>query len=69
MELIKLIIEYLFGKKYYANVVNRLGTEELMLSSYIFRTKEEAKEHRRELLHNKSFSYYCTITFRTKKEL
>ena len=43
------IIAFLFGHKYYANVIYTRGTTRQELSSFIHRSKEEAEQHRRDL--------------------
>lgn len=65
---LKEIIAFLFGRKYYANIVGTKGTDKTELCSYIFRTKEEANRHRDSLLTTLSFQYIETISFRSRKE-
>lgn len=62
------IAEFLFGKKYYANIINTRGTTKFELSSFIFQTKEEAMEHKSNLMYgNLSFVYIETVSFRSRK--
>lgn len=63
------ILAFLFGRKYYANVVATNGTAKIEICSYIFATPEEAKKHQRELDTNLSFSYVTTVSFRSRKNL
>ena len=42
---LKEIIAFLFGRKYYANIVATKGTTKQEICSYIFATKEAAKQH------------------------
>ena len=65
---LKEIIAFLFGRKYYANMVGTKGTEKMEMWSYIFRTKEAADKHRDGLLTTLSFRYIETISFRSRKE-
>lgn len=62
---LRLITEFLLGRKYYANIVGTRGTTKTELSSYIFTNKEDAREHARSLYANRSYSYVETITFRS----
>ncbi|HIT83300.1 MAG TPA: hypothetical protein IAA99_03770 [Candidatus Avibacteroides faecavium] len=65
---LKEIIAFIFGRKYYANIVGTKGTAEMQLCSFIFRTKAEAGKHRDELMSTLSFKYIETISFRSRKE-
>lgn len=69
MELLSLIIEHLFGRRYYANIVYHIGSRRCDISSYIFTTIEEAREHRDRLKDNRSFRFIQTISFRSKEPL
>ena len=69
MELISLIIDHLFGRRYYANIVYHIGSRRCDISSYIFTTIEEAREHRDRLKDNRSFRFVQTISFRSKEPL
>ena len=62
------IIAFIFGHKYYANIVNTRGTDKCEISCFIFHTPEEAEEHRRSLDTTLSFLYIETISFRSRKE-
>ena len=46
---LKEIIAFLFGRKYYANIVATKGTTKQEICSYIFATKEAANRHRLEI--------------------
>lgn len=65
---LKEIIAFLFGRKYYANIVAIKGTAEMQICSYIFRTKEQAAKHRDTLMTTLSYSYIETISFRSRRE-
>ena len=60
------IVAFIFGHKYYANIVNTIGTDRFELASFIFLTKEEAIRHRRSLDTTRSYQYVQTITFRSR---
>lgn len=63
------LIQRIFGLKYYANIVHDRGTNERLLSSFIFPSRERAYAHRHELLLNRSFMYVETVSFRSHKNL
>lgn len=65
--LIEKILAHLFGHKYYANIINRTGTDIDEISCFIFTTREQANAHRESLLTNRSFSFVETISFRSRK--
>ena len=62
------IIAFVFGHKYYANIVNTRGTDKCELTSFIFRTKKEAEKHRKALESTRTFDYIETVTFRSRRE-
>ena len=64
--LLSLIADFLFGAKYYANIVQMRGTSRVDISSYVFSTYEEAMEHRREVEGTASYGYVETISFRSR---
>lgn len=64
----KKIINRLFGHKYYANIINRRGTDMIDVSSFIFRTRKEADAHRDSLTNNRSFMYIETVSFRSRRK-
>lgn len=65
---LKEIIAFLFGRKYYANIVGTKGVAKMELCSYIFKSKEEADKHREILMTTMSFRYIETISFRSRKD-
>lgn len=65
--LLELIAEFLFGKKYWCNIVNTRGTDKCEMSSYIFASKAESEKHKERLCANASYMYMETISFRSKK--
>ena len=54
------IAAFLFGHKYYANIVNTRGAERYEIASYIFPSKYEADQHRLRISHGTG-----TVTLRT----
>lgn len=65
---LKEIIAFLFGRKYYANIVGTKGTDKIEICSYIFSTKEDAGKHRETLMTTMSFRYIETVSFRSRKD-
>ncbi len=65
---LKEIVAFLFGRKYYANIVATKGTDKMELCSYIFPDKAEADKHRDDLQTTLSFIFIETISFRSRKE-
>lgn len=65
---LKEIVAFLFGRKYYANIIGTRGVNEYQICSFIFREKKEADKHRNELMKTMSFCYIETISFRSRKE-
>ncbi len=60
------IAEFLFGKKYFANVINTLGTANCELSCFIFETKRDAEIHRQQIASTQSYRWVETVTFRSR---
>lgn len=65
---LKEVIAFLFGRKYYANIVATKGTDKTEICSYIFTCKEDADKHRDGLETTRSFIFIETISFRSRKE-
>ena len=65
---INAIIEFVLGKKYYANIIYTRGTRRCEISSIIFLTRKEADKHRMELLGTLSYLWIETISFRSRKD-
>ena len=65
---LKEVIAFLFGRKYYANIVATKGTDKTELCSYIFKSEEEADKHRADLQTTLSFLFIETVSFRSRKE-
>lgn len=61
------ILAFLFGRKYYANIIATKGVSKMDICSFIFSTKEAAARHRAEIDATMSFSYVETISFRSRR--
>ncbi len=62
------IVEFLLGKKYYANIINSVGTSNCEISSFIFDNRQDADRHRQEINSTRSFQWVETISFRTRSD-
>lgn len=63
------VIAFIFGHKYYANIINTRGTSHIEMSSFIFSSREDADEHRKVIEETRSYIYVETVSFRSRKEL
>lgn len=61
------IIAFLFGRKYYANIIATKGMPKQEICSYIFTTRAAADKHRMEIDTTLSFVFVETISFRSRK--
>lgn len=61
------ILAFLFGRKYYANIIATKGVAKQEICSYIFATREAAERHRDEIETTLSFRFIETISFRSRK--
>lgn len=66
--LISEIGAFLFGRRYYANIINIKGTVRCEISCYIFCSKAEAARHREGLEGNMSYKFVETISFRSRRD-
>ncbi len=64
---LKEIIAFIFGRKYYATIIRTKGVDKTEICSFIFRTKEDAEKHKRDIQTTLSFEYVETISFRSRK--
>jgi hypothetical protein len=64
------IFAFIFGRKYYANIVRTRGVLKDEMCSYIFSSPEEARAHR-DVIENEtdSFRFVATISFRSRRDL
>lgn len=67
MTLIQQIIALILGNQYWANIINTRGTDRCELCCFIFTTKEDAEQHRRDLGTNATFMYIETVSFRSRR--
>jgi len=63
------LLDYLFGPRYWANIVRTRGTDRVEICSYIFRTRADARAHQTTLESLRSYDYLATISFRTRAPL
>lgn len=62
------ITDFIFGKKYYANIVNTRGTGKCELTGPIFRTKADAIAHKQANIDSTyTYMYIETVSFRSRK--
>lgn len=61
------IVAFIFGHKYYVNIVNTRGTTRCETTSFIWSTKQQAMEHKMRLEDNRSFRYVETVSFRSRE--
>ena len=62
------ITDFVLGTKYYANIINTIGTDKCEICCFIFHTKDEAEAHKMTLATTRSFMWVETISFRSRKE-
>lgn len=62
------IVEFLLGKKYYANIINSAGTAKCEISSFIFESLMDAEKHRQEINSTRSYQWVETVSFRSRNE-
>lgn len=62
------VINFLFGRKYYANIIHVKGTDRCEISCYIFRTPAQAANHRRIIGTTLSYHYIETVSFRSRND-
>lgn len=60
------IVEFIFGRKYYANIINTRGTNKYELSCFIFSSKAEADKYKKDLETNMSYMHIEQISFRSR---
>lgn len=64
--LLKEIVSFLFGRKYYANIINTKGTNMTELCCFIFSDLEEVERHKMEILSTSSYQFVETVSFRSR---
>lgn len=68
MTVLQKIIQLFFGRKYYAVVVNRIGTFDEEIASFVFKNMDEVEKYKRELQLNSTYRYVETISFWSKRD-
>lgn len=61
------ILTFLFGHKYYVNIVNTKGTNTIETSSYIHRSIISAMKHKKQIENTRLYGYVETVSFRSRK--
>lgn len=62
------IVAFIFGHKYYANIVQVKGLGgSVELTSFIHPTREDAEKHIRDILETVSYAYVETVSFRSRE--
>ncbi len=62
------ICDFLFGRRYWANIVRTRGTAKPDICAEIFRTKAAADAHREQIGTTMSYAWVETICFRSRRE-
>ena len=62
------ICDFLFGRRYWANIVRTRGTGDADLGSFIFRSKAAADAHHTQIDTTLSYTWVETVCFRSRKE-
>lgn len=62
------IVALILGRKYYANIIHTRGSNKCEVSSFIFRSKKEANQHRAALENNLSYKFVETVSFRSRHD-
>lgn len=65
ISLLHLIIDHLFGHRYYVNIYNRRGTAQICISANLHYTLSAAKAEAAQP--NASFLFIETVSFRSHK--
>lgn len=61
------IIAFVFGRKYYANIIATKGVERQEICSFIFTSRAQAERHRMEVETTLSFYFVETVSFRSRR--
>lgn len=62
------IIDFLFGAKYYANIIVTRGTTRHEMSSFIFRSRANAERHKAQIASTASYQWVETVSFRSRND-
>ncbi len=60
------IIEFLLGKKYFANIINTRGARRCEICCFIFASRKDAEKHKQEIDSTASYQWLETISFRSR---
>lgn len=66
--LLTLVLEFIFGRKYYVNIIATKGVIRTECTSFIHPTKESAMKHRESIDSTMSYRVLETISFRSRHE-
>lgn len=69
MKLLNSILDYLFGKKYYAVILWRTSTDIFEISSRIFRNKQQVEAYKETMYGNRTYRIHAVVSFRTREPL
>lgn len=62
------IVAFIFGHRYYANIVSTRGTGKTELTSFIHPSRETAEAHRREIEDTRLYRWEETVSFRSRRD-
>ena len=65
--LIQRILEYFFGFRYFANIINVRGTDRCEITCFIVRSREDAQKHAESVRSTLSFDFIETVSFRSHR--
>ncbi len=63
---LELVLSFLFGRKYWVNIVVTRGTSRYEMCSYIFHSRADAEAHKRNVDNGLTFRVVETISFRSR---
>jgi hypothetical protein len=69
MKVFSSILDFLFGKKYYAVILWRASTDIFEISSRIFRNKGQVEAYKETMYGNRTYRIHAVVSFRTREPL
>lgn len=63
------ILSLILGRKYYAIAVREIGINRIVILDRIYTSKEDVNKKIKDLESVASFTYFTTISFRSRKQL
>lgn len=66
--LIQIVFDYIFGHKYYVNIINTRGVFRTECTSFIHPDKASAMRHKDVINSGRSFQVIETISFRSRQD-